>query len=405
MEYKYVAYDCDSHLVRGSQAAITEDVALRVLSGHGYRVLILRPAPTFLPNWGQLLPALSKVPPEAVINFSRQLALLLESGVDLVNALGLLRKQEARSKFKRMLGDMVVNIRGGERLSQALRHHPGVFSKVYIESIAVGEQVGSVETMLRHMAEYIEKEVKAAKNIKSALQYPAVACVVAVAVVAVLAMFVLPAFASLYESLGANLPTMTKLTLAAMRMASTLAPFALAVLPAGSAALYFYRRTPNGRNNTDRAILKLPMIGRIAHLNELVRCCRGISILHKAGLPVAEIMNMIVGTSNNAVVKEALMQVHQDVLKGEGLSKPMAKNPLFLPLMVQMTSVGESTGNLDTALAAAANSYEAEADSRMRSAINLIQPTVTVILGVVVGAIALSLVTAMYSIYGQSFGP
>ena len=150
-------------------------------------------------------------------------------------------------------------------------------------------------------------------------------------------------------------------------------------------------------------MLRLPLLGRVKLLNELSRCCRSISLLFKAGLPLTEIMPLVIHGSSNRVISRALYDVQQDMLKGEGLSQPMAKNPLFLPMMVQMVKVGEETGNLDASLMAVAQNYETEAEDKTKSMIAMIQPVMTIIIAGIVGLIALSMVSAMYSIYGQNF--
>ncbi len=162
-----------------------------------------------------------------------------------------------------------------------------------------------------------------------------------------------------------------------------------------------YVKTPEGRLNFDNLTLKLPLIGRIKHLDELAHSCRSMAILFKSGLPLPEVMTLVVEGSKNRVVKKVLAEAQQDMLKGEGLSKPMAKSKLFLPLMVQMVKVGEETGNLDVTLTAVAQHFETEAKDKMRTLIGLIQPATTLAIGVVVAAIALSLISAMYSMYGQ----
>ena len=162
-------------------------------------------------------------------------------------------------------------------------------------------------------------------------------------------------------------------------------------------------KTPNGRLLRDRLIFKLPLLGQAIHLSELTRCCRTISILYQAGLSMPKILSSVIENSNNLVIKNALTQVQQEVLAGENLSQPMAKSSYFLPMMVQMVSVGERTGNLDVTLLATAENYETEAEDRMRSLIGFIQPAITLVIGIVVALIALSLVTAMYSVYGQAF--
>jgi len=145
----------------------------------------------------------------------------------------------------------------------------------------------------------------------------------------------------------------------------------------------------------------LPKIGHINLLNELSRCCRSMALLYGSGLPLPEIMTLVIQGSNNKAMAKALTEVQQSMIAGAGLSGPMAKNNLFMPLMVQMTAVGEETGNLDNTLATVAESYETEADAKTEAMIALITPAMTVIIGLIVGFIALSLVSAMYSIYGQ----
>ena len=149
-------------------------------------------------------------------------------------------------------------------------------------------------------------------------------------------------------------------------------------------------------------MLRLPLLGRVNLLNTLSRCCRSIALLFHAGLPLTEVMPLVIQGSNNKAITAALLDVQQDMLKGEGLAQPMAKSDLFLPMMVQMVKVGEETGNLDATLLAVAKSYETEAEDRTKSLIALIQPTMTLLIAVVVGIIALSLVSAMYSMYGQA---
>ncbi len=166
---------------------------------------------------------------------------------------------------------------------------------------------------------------------------------------------------------------------------------------------YFYIKTPKGRAKWDRLILRLPVLGSVIHLSELARLCRSMSLLFRTGLPLTEILPLLIQSSRNRALSDALSGVQQDMIKGEGISHPMTKNKLFLPMMVQLVRVGEETGNLDVTLLAVARSYEAEAEDKTRSLISLIQPAMTLIIGLVIAAIALPLVSAMYSIYGQEF--
>jgi len=367
----------------------------------GYRVISLR---TFVPflSLDKLLPYFSsRTKPAEIILFYRQLALLIESGIDIVTSLELLRGQMSGRILRGVLGEVIAEVRGGSQLSAALDKYPKVFSPVCRRSLRVGEQTGGLEVILRQAADYLEKELVAAKGVKGALMYPIIASVATVLVVGVLIGFVLPAFGDLYSSLGAELPLLTRLLLGVSSGLQSYGVYLLlgVLVLAGVAGIYI--KTPNGRLKWDRLALNLPLVGRVNHLKELARCCRSLSLLFSAGLPLPEILPLVIDGASNRVMVKALTDVQEDMLKGEGLCRPMAKNNLFLPMMVQMVKVGEETGNLDTTLLAVAQGYETEAQDKTDSIIRLIQPIMTLVIGLVIGVIALSMVSAMYSMYGQ----
>lgn len=402
MVYQYIAYNESGEIVKGKLSAVSEEAITDMLNYAGYRLINLRPYIPFM-SLERLSSQFFRVKPNEIILFYRQLALLLESGISIVTALELLQSQIANRSMKRVLDEVISDLRGGNQLSAALSKHPDIFSPLCCRSLSIGEQTGGLETMLRQMADYMEKEIVASKGIKSALMYPMIATVVTVVVVAVLVLFVLPAFDNLYGSLGVELPGMTKMVINISNMfRSNMLYIMMGLLLAGGLA-FIYIKTPEGRYKLDRLLLRLPLLGRIRHLNELARCCRSIALLFTAGLPLTEIIPLVIQGTNNRVLAQSFHDVQQDMLKGEGLSRPMAKNPLFLPMMVQMVKVGEETGSLDTSLLAVAENYETEAQDKTKSLISLIQPVMTLIIAAVVGVIALSLVSAMYSIYGEAF--
>ena len=368
----------------------------------GYRVVSLKAFVPFLSS-SKFTLTNAKVKPAEIILLYRQLALLLESGLDIVTALELLREQMANRTLKKVMQEIVADLRGGNSLSSAMSKHPKIFSKLALQSIKVGEQSGDIETILRQIADYTQKELNAAKGVKGALTYPIIAAVATVIVVIILVGFVLPAFGKMYDQMGAKLP---KLTLMLMSLSGIVRHDGLYILGAIAIVVIVvsaYLKTEKGKYQVDKYVLKLPLLGRVVHLKELARCCRSISLLFHAGLPLTEIMPLIIEGTKNKVIFEALCQVQQEMLKGEGLSKPMAKNPLFLPMMVQMVKVGEETGNLDTTILAVAESYEIEAKEKSDSVTAMIQPAMTIIIGGIIAVIALSMVSAMYSMYGQAF--
>ena len=404
MVYQYVAYNESGKIVKGKLSAASEEAATDLLSYAGYQAINLKLLVPFLSlGLDKLLASLFPIKPAEVILFYRELALLLESGIDIITSLELLQGQASSHTLKRVWGEIISDLRSGNQLSAALSKHPEIFPPIYCQLLSIGEQSGDLETILNQMADYMEKEIEATKKIKNALMMPAITAIVTIVVIGVLVLFVLPTFGNLYSSLGVELPLSTKILLTASSQFKNYWSYLLLAAFIAAGLAYIYNKTPSGRYKRARLSLSLPLVGRINHLNELARYCRSMSLLLRAGLPLTEVIPLVArGTANIAMAK-ALTDVQQGMVKGEGLSLPMAKNDLFLPMMVQMVKVGEETGNLDTTLMAVARTYEAEAEDKTRSLITLIQPAMTLIIGLVIGLIALSLTSAMYSMYGQEF--
>jgi type IV pilus assembly protein PilC len=403
MVYQYVACNESGEMVTGKLSAASEEAVTQMLNYAGYRLINLRPYVPFL-SLGRLSRGrMARLKPSEIVLFYRQLALLLESGINIIASLELLQVQSTNRALKGVLEEIISDLRSGSQLSVAMGKHPQVFSPLTCRSLSIGEQTGGLELMLRQIADYTEKEIIAKKGIKSALTYPIIAAVVTVVVVGVLVGFVLPAFASLYDSLGAELPALTRMMMSVSDIfRSNILSIMLSLMIISGTAL-IYSRTSDGRYQLDKLILRVPQLGRIRHLNELARTCRSIALLFHAGLPLTEIMPLVIQGSGNRVVARALYDVQQDMLKGEGLAQPMAKNPLFLPMMVQMVKVGEETGNLETSLVAVAQNYETEAEDKTKTLIGMIGPVMTLIIAGIVGLIAMSMFSAMYSMYGQAF--
>ena len=402
MVYQYIAYDRNGEVVKGRLSATSERTATELLGYAGYKVVNLKLSTPFL-SLDKLSTRLFPVKTAEIVLFYRQMALLLESGIDIITSMELLQSQTPSRTLKLVLGEVISDLRSGKQLSAALEKHPEIFSSLYCCSLRVGEQTGDLETMLRQMADYMEKEATTTKSTKNALKFPVMAGILTIGVLGLLVTFVFPSIGRLYTSIGADLPTLTRILIDVAGKFQSYGIYLLLAVFVIVGLAYAYTKTSGGRYRRDKLSLRLPLVGRVNHLNELARCCRSMSMLFRAGLPLTEIMSMVVQGSGNKVMSKALTDVQQDMLKGEGLSRPMSKNALFLPMMVQMVKVGEETGKLDTTVLAVARSYEAEAADRTRSLIGLIQPTMTLVIGLTVGFIALSLTSAMYSIYGQGF--
>jgi type IV pilus assembly protein PilC len=400
MEFQYVAYTEDRKLVKGRLSAANEEAALNLLSYGGYQTVSLKEVVPFF-NRQKIAARFGRVKPREIIMFSRQLALLLESGTDIVTSLELLESQVTNQILRGVLREVANDIRGGSALSAALAKHPRAFPELYHRTIAAGEQAGNLEVVLRQMADYLERSATTEKKIKNALTYPIIVAVVAFVVITVLVTFVLPAFSSLYTVLGTELPATTQLLINLSEWLIDYGVFLLLAIVALGVVGFIYIKTPAGKYQLDKLMLSMPVVGRINLLSELARCCRTIALLFRVGLPLPEVMAQAIHGTNNKVMSQALSEVQQELIRGEGLSNPMERRKIFLPLMVQMVRVGEETGHLDTTLATVAQTYEVEADDRTSTAVGLIQPAITIVIGIVIAFIAISMVSAMYSIYGQ----
>ena len=400
MEYAYVVYNRDKKMVEGKLNASNEAAATSLLNYSGYQVLSVKPVVPFF-NLDSLTARFTRVKPSEIIMFSRQLALLLESGTDIVTSLELLQAQTDSATMKHVLGQVINDIRGGNSLSAALSKHPRAFSQLYHRAISAGEQGGNLEEVLRQMANHLERSVTTQKKVTGALRYPIIVFVVALAVVAMMVTFVLPRFTGLYAQFGTELPLLPRILIGLTDWFSQYGLFLLLGILAGAGIFYFYIKSPSGKTWWHNLQLSMPVFGRINLLNNLSRVCRTISLLFKVGVPLPEIMSITIYGSTNKVMAQTLAEVQQELLKGEGLSRPMSRRKLFLPLMVQMTRVGEETGNLDRTLTTVAEAYETEAEDKTSAAVAMIQPMLTLFIGGIVAFIAGALIQAMYSVYGQ----
>lgn len=400
MDFEYLAYTKERQLLKGKISAVSEELAITTLGYSDLRVMSLKTVTPFF-NVGRLTAAFTTIKPKEVVMFSKQLALLIEAGTDVVAALELLQGQITNRALQTMVKEVIVAVRGGAKLSQAMSRHPKAFSRLYCRTVAIGEETGNLEQVLRQMANYIEKEALAAKKVKSAMIYPIIVVLLVIMVIAVMVFFVMPNFMGLYGALGAELPMATRALLAISGfLLSYWWAILLAVLGV-AAGLYAYIKTPAGRYWWDSFKLKMPLLGSVILFSELARYANTIATLFRAGVPLPEIMTLSIDNAQNKVIADALTTVRDEMLKGQGLSRPMSRNPIFPALIVQMAAVGEGTGNLDATMDTVAQSYEMEANDRTDALIAAITPATTVIMGGIVAFIALALVSAMYGVFGQ----
>jgi len=401
MAYQFKAYTLDRRIVRGTIDAASESMAEEALYRVGYhRVLSLKEVRPAL-GLRRLLPTLFGVKNQDVIDFSRQLATLIESGVTILTALQLLEEQAFRAGFRKVVAGLINELRGGSSLSQALSEYPQAFSYTYRQVIRASEQAGNLEVGLRQMAGYIEKQAATRRRIKRALTYPIVVLFMAIGVFVLLITVALPPLIGLFTSLGTELPWMTKLLIAVAGFLINYKFYLLVGVAIVILSIIGYARLPAGRLTMDRLMLKMPLIGPINIQHNMCHFCRTASMLQKAGLLLPQTMNIVIQTIGNRIIRQALREVREKLVQGQGLSQPMAEIDLFPRLLVEMVSVGEKTGNLDSTLATLGDYYEQGVDQRVNTLISVLEPALTVGVGLVVAFIALSMITPLYSILGS----
>ena len=264
MDFQYICYTSEKQLVKGKLIAPDEDKAVGQLNSLGYQVISIKSLNS-ISKLGKSLNVsfTAEVKPKEVIMFSRQMALLLESGIDVVTAIDLFRSQASNKAFKGMLEGVIADLRGGTAFSDALAKLPRVFPVMYCRTIAAGEQSGNLDVVLKRMADYMERTNAATKKVKGAMTYPIIVMVVAIVVVAALIFFVFPTFTKLYSTMGAKLPLMTTLLLNFANGALKYGVYFFAALIAIVISVVLYVKTPTGRIKFDKLMLRLPVIGPI----------------------------------------------------------------------------------------------------------------------------------------------
>ena len=398
MAYRYSAYTIDKRIVQGTIDATSERMAEDALYRAGYhRVLKLReisPGPA-LSRW---LPSLFGVKTQDVIDFSRQLASLMESGIPILTALRLLEEQVPGAALRKIIAGLAREIQGGSSFSQALARYPEAFSGTFCQAIKASELAGNLELALRRAANYLEKETIAIKKVKRALVYPAMLLVMAFGVFIVLTTVALPPLVRLFTSMGGELPWTTRSLLFMGGLFFNNKFYILGVLAALIILILGYIRLPAGKMMLDRLTLKIPVIGSITVERHMYRFCQTTSMLLKSGLTLPPIMNIATMTMGNLIIRQALGEVREKMIQGQGLSHTMSKIAIFPQLLVEMATVGETTGNLDTTMATMADLYEQRVEQRVQALISMIEPVLTVVVGLVVAFIAVSMITPLYSI-------
>ncbi len=325
--------------------------------------------------------------------FARQLATMMTAGIPLVQSFDIVGAGHENPAMQKLIMAIKADVEGGSSLHEALAKHPLHFDDLFVSLVAAGEQAGALETLLEKIATYKEKTEAIKKKIKKALFYPAAVVVVAVVVTAILMIYVIPEFESLFQGFGADLPAFTRFVIDISKFVQSKGWLMLVAVVGGIWGLIEAKKRNRGiQHFFDRAMLKLPIIGSILNKSSIARYARTLSTTFAAGVPLVEALASVAGACGNVVYEGAVLRMRDEVATGQRLQRAMENTNLFPNMVNQMIAVGEESGSLDAMSAKVADFYEEEVDNAVDSMSSLLEPLIMAILGVLVGG----LVIAMY---------
>lgn len=397
--YAYRAYTEGGQRREGQIEAGGSSAAEQALWLQGLKIVRLRPAAPSK-TMADYFPSLYQISAADIILFTRQLATFVNAGVPMSRALGTIADETGSPLFKRVIVAVLEDLERGQNLSEALAKHPKVFSALYVDLVRVAELTGNLEGTLKELAGYLRRDLNTLRRVRTAMIYPAVILVVATVVVIILVFFALPAFVKIFAEFKVELPLPTRILIGIVSFTRTWALAMGGSLVALGTALFLALRTRRGLYVKDVVFLKAPIFGPIILSAILNRFARTLSMVLKAGVPLGQTFDAVIAATGNRVFQRGLATVKEQMTGGEGFAGPLVRSRLFPPMMTQMVRVGEETGTLDTYLEQAAEFYEEDLEYRIRAMTALIEPVMTVVVGLVVGFIAVSLISAMYGLVG-----
>jgi type IV pilus assembly protein PilC len=339
-----------------------------------------------------------KVSQGEIAIFTRQFSVMLDAGLPLVQCLEAIGSQHSNPAFRDVLGQVRGDVEAGSTLSDAMARHPKVFDPLFTNMIAAGETGGILDTILQRLSIFIEKIVKLKRALKSAMIYPSIILFIAVSVVLVILWKVIPVFRTLFEGFNVELPLLTRIVISASAFVESYSIFIGIFLGLCGYALNRYYQTESGKMNVDRFLLKVPVLGEILRKIAVARFTRTLATLQSSGVPILEGLDITARTSGNAVLQSVVLSLRKSIEEGKTIADPMRESKFFPPMVTQMVSVGESTGELDTMLLKVAYYYEEEVDVVVANLLVILEPMLLVFLGVMVGAIVIAMYMPLFKL-------
>ena len=401
MKFNYQARSKKGEVQTGVVEASSREAALTLLQRHRFFVTFLEEAESGGPIWAKKIKLFERVSQKDIINFSRQLSLMFKSKIPLVQSLRSIAEQTKSRGFKEKILTIAQVVEGGTPFSQALAAYPQIFSTFYVSMAKSGEASGTLSESLSYLAEHLEKEYHLMSKIKGAMIYPALIIVVVIGVLFMMMFFVIPSMTKVLTETGQELPFVTKVVIALSRLLRSWG-WALGIFAAALFVFLFrWLRTATGKRLKDKYFLYVPALNSFLRMIYLSRFAENLSTLISGGLPIVtalEITGEIVG---NDVYKNIILQVMDEVRKGERISRVLMKYPEeFPPILTQMVAVGEQTGTLDESLMNVVEFYSKEVERSIDNLLSIIEPVMVIFLGGIVAGLMGAILLPLYKMSG-----
>jgi type IV pilus assembly protein PilC len=396
-KYKFTAVTPQGTTESGVEDALTASMARRALIGRDLAPVEIIEKKNIL----QFEITREKVPRKDLMYFSRQMAVFMKAGIPVLEALEIMTEESGNKVLQRVMAEMADSLRAGETFAGAARQHPEAFPQYYLGILSSAELTGNLDTVLDQLADYIDRDIEARRKVSSALMYPAIVFVFAIIAVIIITAIVLPRFKTFFSSLHAKLPLPTRMLLSIANFFQNdwyiLVLVALAII----LAIVYSTATPRGRELRDKLLLRLPTVGELVRTSILERFCRILHSMVTAGVPLPEALQVTAEATTNSTYRKGLVDARSAMMRGEGLAGPLAATGLFPAAARHMFLVGESTGTMDEQLHSAAVYFDRELDYKLKQFTALFEPAVIIFVGLIVGFVAIALISAMYGIYRQ----
>lgn len=392
--FAYTAIDSSGRTVKSVLEAENESIVLSKLRDQSMRVVEIKATR----GAGSLRKGKGKMKMKALVVFSRQFATMIDAGIPILRCLEILTNQCKDPALKVALEKVTTDVKGGITLNEALAKHPRCFSKLYVNMIRAAELGGILDVILDRLAGFLEYESEVRGKIKSAMMYPVLVLIFSQVMLFVLFSFVLPKFKEIFDGMDVEMPPITAALFGMGDFMQKAWWMILLFLAAAFFALKAYSKTPKGKFQLDYFKLKMPVVGELTLKMSVARFCRTFGTLINSGVPMMRSLEIVGETLNNAVLAEAVEETRISIREGNKLSAPLASSGLFPSMVTHMIDVGEESGRLSEMLVKIGDFYDTEVEATVKGITSMIEPMLIIFLGVVVGFIAISVMTPIFKL-------